>query len=492
MPVKQTADYEQLLLLPPAVEDWVGPEHPARFIRVFVDTLDLEALGVDWGNGATGCPPYPAHVLLKVWLYGYFFGVKSTRRLEAMCRDNMGLVWLARLAQPDHNTLWRFYRQNKSLLRAMFRQSVVVANDAQMVGLVLQALDGTKIQALASNASGLHRQRLERVLAAVTERLAVLEKAIESNGEQAAAAAALPEALQDVQQLHAQVLESMAKLEAAGLNHLNPNDPDARVMKLSDRKMNSFAYNGQAVVDADSRVLVAQDISQSPSDSGQLSAMLEQVQEELGTTAQTTLADQGYAVGADLQRVQEQGHNVLVHLPAVPAQAKDKPFHACHFAYDAVQDEVICPRGERLAYTHTREHTTRGYTLRCYRCHNKECPVRSQCTTDSKGRKVEINQYHDVVTRQRQAQDDPEKKATLAKRCWLIEPVFGWMKAVLGFRRFTAHGLENAKTQWALICATYNLHILYRAWKANQQPDPLRGHAPSRPKCLCPCPLTSG
>ena len=80
------ADYDQQFLFPPAVEDWVGPEHPARFIREFVESLDLEAMGIQWVSGVGGRPGYAARLLVKIWLYGYYERIRSSRKLEGACR----------------------------------------------------------------------------------------------------------------------------------------------------------------------------------------------------------------------------------------------------------------------------------------------------------------------------------------------------------------------------------------------------------------------
>jgi transposase len=147
-------DYGQQFLFPPALEDWVPADHPARFLREFVDQLDLAALGFARPTAVEGRPPYAPSLLLKIWLYGYFHRIRATRKLEAACREHLALLWLTGLIQPDHNSLWRFWRNNQKALRGLFKQSVEVAVRAGAVGLALQAVDGTKIEAAASGYSG--------------------------------------------------------------------------------------------------------------------------------------------------------------------------------------------------------------------------------------------------------------------------------------------------------------------------------------------------
>lgn len=113
------ADYDQILMFPPSVEDWVGPDHPARFIRDFVDSLNLEELGFEIPQLREGRPPFAPELLLKVWLYGYLYRIFSNRKLEKACREHMGLIWLTGMNAPDHSTLSRFFKANKKGIKGV-------------------------------------------------------------------------------------------------------------------------------------------------------------------------------------------------------------------------------------------------------------------------------------------------------------------------------------------------------------------------------------
>ena len=158
-------DYGQQFLFPPALEDWVPQDHPARFLREFVEQLNLAELGFAMPVTTDGRPPYHPSLLLKIWLYGYFHRIRSTRKLEAACRDHLPLLWLCGLLAPDHNSLWRFWRDNKEALRAVFKQTVQLAVKTGAVGFALQALDGTKIQAACSGPKGWSKEYMEKLLA---------------------------------------------------------------------------------------------------------------------------------------------------------------------------------------------------------------------------------------------------------------------------------------------------------------------------------------
>src|SRR5260370_23494908 len=120
-------DYGQQFLLPPAVEDGVPADHPARWLREFVEQLDLPALGLAAPTAVEGRPPYAASLLLKIWFYGYFQRIRSTRKLEAACRDHLPLLWLCALIVPDHNSLWRFLLGHKKTMRQKFQPNIQLA-----------------------------------------------------------------------------------------------------------------------------------------------------------------------------------------------------------------------------------------------------------------------------------------------------------------------------------------------------------------------------
>ncbi len=485
------ADYAQDFLLPPSVEDWVGPCHPARFMREFVETLDLESLGIEWASGEGGRPAYAPELLLKAWLYGYFEGIRSSRKLERACRDHLGFIWLMGMERPDHNTFNGFFRRNKKAIRLLFRKTVEVAAQADLVGFVLQAVDGTKIQAAVANRSGWHEAALCTLLAKLDARIAELEMDIEHAAHTDAPSDELPEALGTRQTLRETVRAALETLEQAGEKHLHPADEDARVMPCKDRNMNTFGYNAQAVADDKTGIVVACEAVQECNDAQQLNAMIDRAEDVTGRAAQCTVADTGYATGSELAHAEHAGRNVVVSLPQSLRPNPDKPFHASNFTYDAEQDCCHCPKDGLLTYRHTRQHKSKGYELRLYRCTVQDCPYQHQCTKDKKGRAIELNQYYEPVQRQRDKHQDPKAQAALAKRSYLIEPVFAYIKQHLGFRLFTVSGLDNVQDQWALMFTTYNLHKLYKHWKQGHLPlaHPPRGtanYAPSTQYTLTP------
>jgi transposase len=454
-------DYGQQFLFPPALEDWVPPDHPARFLREFVDQLDLPALGFVIPSGGEGRPPYAPSLLLKIWLYGYFHRLRSTRKLEAACREHLALLWLTGLLAPDHNSLWRFWNENKKALRQVFKQSAQLALRTGAVGLVLQALDGTKIEAAASGYSGWSKAYMEKLLAALDTALDQTELALAQENNEPAGYR-LPAGLAQRQALREQVQAGLAQLAADGRNHHHAVEPEARRMKVSGA--NRFAYNAQAVVDSQEGVIVACEASRQETDAGQLVPMIEQARDNLGVAgpAPTTLADTGYGAGADLQAAQEKQLPVLAP-PAEGKPAHDNPYASQHFAYDPHARTVTCPQSRPLDHE---GHTTKaGQPVERYRCHHHDCPVRALCTRDPKGRQIEVWPHTAVVQAMRATLQTPLGQAQYQQRSQLIERRFGQIKQHDGFRRWTVWGLEAVRTQWSLLCTTLNLRVLYKRWR---------------------------
>lgn len=456
------ADYEKQWLLPPSLEDLLGDDHPARMVREFVDALDLPTLGFKTRKAEDGRPSYSPGLELKVWLYGYMTKNRSCRGLERACMDQIGMLWLTGMNHPDHTTLWRFWRDNKKPIRKVFRQLLQVAMSLDLVGLVLHAIDGTKILSQASDPKGLHRSVLEKRLTTLDEAIdEIMKQTEQSSGENAPYR--LPEKLQHKQELREKVRQQIEELNQKDRDHLQAGDEDARVMKC--RTGNRFAYNAQAVVDQHSKLIVAADVVNDESDNYQLVPMIDQVQHNLGKVAQHNAADAGYQAITGLAEAEEKKYSVLVN-QIQPGE--DQPYHALRFGYDAQNDQCICPRGERLQYECTRERDKlQPYTVRIYRCSSYEnCPVRWQCSSSKTGRTVQIHQNHDALMRQREKLKDETMRALLKKRSTTVEPVFGWAKEVLGFRRWTVRGLEKVQTQWFFQCTAMNMLRLYKSWRA--------------------------
>ncbi len=463
------ADYKQPLLFPLSVEDWVGPDHPARFIRERVDAMDLKALGFRTASDGAGRPAFSDELLLKVVLYGWMIKIRSARAIEQACRDVMPMIWLSGRTEPDHNTIWRFLKRSKQPLQRVFEMTVSLASEMGLVSMVTNALDGTKIPAVSSIDSGDHadslRRRAEKLDAAIKKTYADIQNEIEEQKDRPSDR--LPEELRDKQTLKAKIEEKLAQLERAGRNHMSPNEPEAEVMKLRGGKK-EFGFNAQTVVDSKARLIVAQEVVTDANDQKQLVPMMQKAETTVGRRAEVTLADSGYHTGTAIQQAEQAGLNVLVNEPRGPSR-EDGEVDLSHkqFKYDESQNTCQCPTGPMLDLERVEKPNKQGILVSVFRCHHgAECPLAAICTKDKRGRSIEIAPFHGAVGRQRAKREGPEGRAVIKQRGSLVEQPYADIKSTLGFWRFTYWRLAGARLQWAIACTVYNLRRLMKlTWK---------------------------
>ena len=169
---------EQSWLFPPTLDELLPDDHPARFVAEFVDGLDRSQwteMGVSVEGETLGAPAYHPRALLSVWLYGFMTGVRSSRKLEAACRDQIPYLWLTGWQHPDHNTLWRFYQAHRRAMRTLMKCSVGTAVEMGMVDLAVQAVGGTKVQGNASRNRTYDAKGLQKLLDRAETAIAELE-----------------------------------------------------------------------------------------------------------------------------------------------------------------------------------------------------------------------------------------------------------------------------------------------------------------------------
>jgi transposase len=340
------ANYDQHFLLPPSLDDWLPPEHPARFVRDLVDALDLEKLGLQHSPPSReGRPHYAPDLLLKVWLYGWMERVRSSRALEKACLGQLAFLWLTGNHHPDHNTIWRFFDQNRKPLRGLFKTVVQVAAKAGLVGFALHALDGTKVVAASSMDTAWHRKKLEAELARLEATIDAEMARISETEANAEPSYAMPESMRDAAARKDEIEKALAELAAAEVEHLHPSEPEAKVMKLRAGQR-TLAYNAQAIVDHDSDLIVAQDVTSDQNDHAQLVPMMQAVDDTLGRVAEQTAADAGYYGGAQIAEAERRHLPVLVSVQEESGTKGD--FNKSRFAYDSDRDVYVCPRAELL------------------------------------------------------------------------------------------------------------------------------------------------
>lgn len=456
---------DQAWLLPGSLDDLLPANHPVRFVADFLDALPEEAqqrFGLHATGPRHGLPAYHPWLLLAVWVYGFMTGVRSSRALEAACRDQVPFLWLTGRQYPDHNTLWRFYKAHRAHMRLLLMRTVQVSARQGLVDWALQAVDGTKIAANAARERTLDAAALRALLARSEAAIADLEA--QNQGGDDDGPPALPPALANAQERRARLKAALATSEAE-TRPVNLTDPDARL--LLGRQGKLAGYNAQAVAvplapEAGGGLLVtAAVVTQAGNDQGQLLPMVHEAAAISGRPTGITAADAGYLSGATLAACAAAGVTVVMpdshHYP--PGAYRKHQFH-----YHAALDQYTCPAGAVLRFRYTKHKRGEG-PVRVYQALGavcRGCPAYGRCTTSQAGRRLERTEHEDRLQAHHTWMQAPEAQAALARRQQLIEPAFGILKERLGARRFLLRGLRHVQHEWLLLAAAFNLRTLAR------------------------------
>jgi transposase len=440
-------DRETGFLMPPSVDEWLPPRHLARFVVEVVSGLDLRAMiGSYRGSGEAS---YHPALLLGLIIYGYATGVFSSRQLERATYDSVAFRFIAANQHPDHDTIATFRRRFLGEIENLFVHVLGVAREIGVLKLGTVALDGTKIHANASRHSALsyeHANKIEAQLKAevadllgraeaadqadipdgmqVPEELARREKRLAEIARAKAVieARAKERHARERAEYEARVAEREAKAAQTGkkpggrapkppvegplrTEQVNLTDEESRIMPVADGGFEQ-CYNAQAVVAADSLLVIAVDVVQAPNDKQQIEPMLGKIAElpaELGKAGEL-LADNGYFSEANVNACAAAGIEPVIAM----GRATHHPSLAERFVGDPAAPKDPTPLEAMRHRLQTREGKKR-YALR------KQTP----------------------------------------------EPVFGIIKSVLGFRQFLLRGLEKVRGEWKLVTMAWNMKRMF-------------------------------
>lgn len=311
------------------LESLLPPDHPARAVWEFVESLDLSPLyeEVQSVEGGAGRPAIDPRIYLALWLYATIEGVGSARALERLTLQHDAYRWILGGVSVNYHSLSDFRVQHEEFLDQVLTQSVAVLMQQRLVTLKRVSQDGIRVRASAGAASFRRQASLERCLQEAKEQVERLREELEkdpeaSNRRQAAARQRAAEERQSrVQAALAQMADVAAKKPAAEKDkaRVSTTDAEARVMKMGDGGFRP-AYNGQFAVDTETQIVVGVAVSNSGSDQGQLVPMLEQLEERYEAIPSESLVDGGFAGLKDIEKASELGTEVY----APVAKPKDK------------------------------------------------------------------------------------------------------------------------------------------------------------------------
>ena len=465
---------EQVWMLPPTLGELIPNDHPARFVAEFVDALDRTdwmELGIGLDGEPLGAPAYHPRVLLCIWLHGFMTGIRSSRKLEAACRDQVPYLWLTGWQRPDHNTLWRFYQAHRDAMRKLLKYTVATAIELDLVDLAVQAVDGTKIAANAAGDRTYDANDLQRLLHRTEAAISELES--QNEGGDDAPLPRLPEELQKAKELQQRIKDAMHHLaQQEGIKRVNLTDEDAQLMK--GRSGIITGYNAQTMVSplnsekssGKGMLITAVEVVNSASDCGQLAPMLVKAEEVTGQRVPVTLADGGYNTIANLEAGVHRGQTLVV--AQRNHQKERNPYFKDNFIFDPETNSYICPQGQRLPFRGLRRSKFDSGSFRLYRASRtacRTCPAFGTCTKDKHaGRALWISTSDELLCKHKQWMGTDKARALYARRKEINEPTFGILKDQMNVRKFLLRGLANVRAEFNLLATAFNLRTLWRLW----------------------------
>jgi transposase len=454
------ADRGQSTLLPECLDDWIGDDNPVRAVDVFVDGLDLAALGFDGViPEATGRPSYHPSALLKLYIYGYLNRVQSSRRLEREAGRNLEVIWLLRRLTPDDKTIADFRKDNGSAIKKVCARFVALCRTMGLLNGASVAIDGSKFKAVNSRDKNFTRGKVERRRAQLEESvaryLAQLDTADRQDPSEALAAktAHLKEKLAKLEEEMAKLAAYEKQMLAACDQQISLTDPDSRSMATSGRGSGVVGYNVQVAVDTEHHLIVTHEVTNSGSDRAQLANVASQAKAVLGIDKLEAVADRGYFSGEQILACHNVDIAVTLPKPMTSGIEARGRFGKQDFVYLSDEDVYRCPAGEKLKYYYTNEE--KGQKLRRYWTNAcRHCALKHRCTTGPQRRITRWEHEHVLEAVQKRLDENPQ---AMRQRRETVEHTFGTLKMRMGATHFLMKRLPKVATEMALHVLAYNL-----------------------------------
>ena len=489
----------QVVMLPPSLEELIEKNHPVRIVNQVVDRIDIDPLVKKFKGGGTSS--YHPRMLLKVLVYGYLNNTFSSRRMESALKENIHFMWLAGMNKPDHNTINRFRSDRlKDVLKTVFSQVVSLLADSGHLGLKEIYTDGTKIEAQANRYTFVWGNAIKTSKARMEEQL----KELWAYAEQVAAEELKDEAPQSFAPVSAeQVKETIDRIDRAlegkeiskkkrqQLNYAKKNwpsnvdryaqqekilgdrnsysktDTDATFMRMKEDHMKNGqlkpAYNVQ--LSSHDQFIVNYSLHQNPTDTRTLKSHLESHRSLYGFYPDVLVADAGYGSEENYALLQRKKIDGYVKHNQFDREQHAKSidcFKSDNLEYNKKEDVVYCPIGEpmerigeaiRLNRSGFKQKFTKYQASKC-----KGCPVRDVCHSQEGNRIVDINHRLRRFKAEMNAKLKSEKGiAYRKKRSADVEPVFAQLKHNKNFKRFMLRGIKKVEIETGLLAIAHNL-----------------------------------
>lgn len=451
-------DRYQMNLMPQSVEEYVSTDNPVRAYDAFVESLDFGKLGIDINPDKVGNSQYDPLSMLKLLVYGYSYGVKSSRKLERECHHNMAFIWLLGGLKPDHKTIAEFRRRYKQSLQKVLRQCAQMCIKLDLIAGNILFVDGTKIRANAGKDRTHDRAYYEKLLANLDRHILQLLADCEitdQTEEDVSSYVAMDKELAQSRNLKEHIKEALASFEEDDRKFTNQTDPDCRLIKSIHGKHAS--YNVQSVVDDQHGLIVHAQAVSEVNDLNQFTRQIAQANEVLEKPCGTACADAGYADTTDLEKLDQKGITVIVPSQRQSLHEEEGPFSKTHFSYNKELDCYICPEGHPLPFRGIEKHKNHlRYQIRNKKlCH--ACKHYGQCTQAKDGRSI-VRLHNEEAKQKLEAQyEEAASQKVYKRRKSRVEHPFGHIKRNLKTDSFLLRRRDGVQAETSLLATCFNM-----------------------------------
>ena len=466
MPYISGIDRNQMLLF--SFNDFVPQDSPVRLIDAFVSHLDLNKLDyITFVPSSRGQQPYDRADLIKLHIYGYMNGIRSSRKLATEASRNLELIWLVNNTCPSKSCISDFVKNNKRPLKNTFKQFIDFLNFAEFIDSKAVCIDGTKIRAQNSRNKYYSTKKIDATISyfngQMDKYLHNLKSELSSVDVDPNSVLKLKKKINDYEAKLQEYLSTKKNMDDNGLSQVTLTDPDSRMM--TSHGNSDISYNLQTSVDSKNSLIVACDVVSDVNDTNQLENMVNKSCENLGTTPESSIADMGYFNAEQISNCEKLGTKVYVKRPKTKNSTNNSTFSVDKFTFNKDTNTYTCPAGKELTFSRNlrkkknkndSETSIVGYEYSCSHCSN--CPYLDKCTSSSSGRSITRNFYQDTLDVVQQRFEENPEMYTLRKST--VEHPFGTIKRSLGYTYFLRKGLASVNAEAALICLAYNFKRL--------------------------------
>ncbi len=454
-------DRKQLTFLPPAIDEYIEADDPVRVYDAFIDALNFSELGIVINSIKAGAKEYHPKVLLKIIVYGYSYGTRSSRKLERACHHNLSFIWLTGDLKPDYRTIGRFRKANKSAIKQILKQNAKLCIELGIIEGNSLFVDGSKFRANAGISNSWDKKRCEKYLKRAEENIAlIMEEAeqLDKSEENMDSLVKLEKNLLSQKEVQKKIKGIVSTIERTGQTSVNTTDIGS--VKAKGRQGIHAGYNAQIVVDEKHGLIVNTEVVSQNNDKNQLSTPVNQAIEVLENKPESVACDSGYHSLVDVEKIPE---DIKVIMPSQQQAQKDKkqhklkPFSKEKFKYDAINDEYVCPEGERLknrgvSVSKPRETTYRASGKVCSSCINFVA-----CTKSKAGRTIVRMKEEELMQELEKIYESSEGQEKYKLRQQKAELPFGHIKSNLGAGQFLLRGREGVNAEFSILSTCFNI-----------------------------------